>query len=43
MLGQGEAMFEGIDLPALGYAPIEQVPGEKALHIVLAKQRGETR
>jgi len=38
MLGQGEAMFEGIDLPTLGYAPIEQVPGEKALHIVLAKR-----
>jgi len=37
VLGQGEAMFEGIDLRALGYAPIEQVMGERALHIVLAK------
>jgi dihydrofolate reductase len=38
VLGRGEAMFAGIDLPALGYAPVEQVPGEGALHVVLAKK-----
>jgi dihydrofolate reductase len=37
VLGQGEAMFQGIDLRALGYAPTEQVMGERALHVVLAK------
>jgi dihydrofolate reductase len=37
VLGSGEAMFAGIDLPALGYAPLEQKSGEKALHIVLSK------
>jgi dihydrofolate reductase len=37
VLGRGEAMFEGIDLRALGYRPTEQVMGERALHIVLAK------
>ena len=37
VLGQGEAMFAGIDFPALGFAPAEQVTGEGALHIVLAK------
>ena len=37
VLGQGEAMFEGIDLPALGFTPTEQVVGERALHVVLAK------
>jgi dihydrofolate reductase len=37
VLGQGEAMFAGIDLPALGYAPVEQKLGEGALHIVLSK------
>jgi dihydrofolate reductase len=37
VLGSGEAMFAGIDLPALGYAPVEQKAGENALHIVLAK------
>jgi hypothetical protein len=30
-------MFQGIDLRALGYAPTEQVMGERALHVVLAK------
>jgi dihydrofolate reductase len=38
LLGQGEAMFAGLDLPGLGYAAVEQVMGEKALHIVLAKK-----
>jgi dihydrofolate reductase len=38
MLGNGEAMFAGIDLPALGYAAVEQVLGEGALHVVLAKK-----
>jgi len=38
MLGQGEAMFAGLDIPGLGYAPVEQVMGEKALHLVLARK-----
>jgi len=38
VLGQGEAMFAGLDIPGLGYAPVEQVMGEKALHLVLAKK-----
>ena len=38
VLGQGEAMFAGLDLPGLGYAAVEQVMGEKALHLVLAKK-----
>jgi dihydrofolate reductase len=37
MLGQGEALFEGIDLRALGYRVTEHVPTEKATHIVLAR------
>jgi len=36
-LGQGEALFSGIDLHALGYRTIEHVPTERATHIVLAK------
>lgn len=38
VLGQGEAMFAGLDLPSLGYTEVEQVMGEKALHLVLAKK-----
>ncbi|EJZ17365.1 dihydrofolate reductase family protein [Rhizobium sp. Pop5] len=37
VLGQGEAMFTGIDLPALGFRVTEHVASEHATHIVLAK------
>ncbi|PDT15517.1 deaminase [Rhizobium sp. J15] len=37
VLGQGEAMFAGIDLPALGFSVRQHVASEKATHIVLAK------
>ncbi|MFS8148492.1 dihydrofolate reductase family protein [Rhizobium sp. BR 249] len=37
LLGQGEAMFAGIDLPALGFRVTEHVASEKATHIVLVK------
>lgn len=36
-LGQGESLFSGMDLPALGYRTVEHVPTERATHIVLAK------
>ncbi|PDT00998.1 deaminase [Rhizobium chutanense] len=37
VLGKGEAMFAGIDLPALGFRVVEHVATEHATHIVLAK------
>jgi dihydrofolate reductase len=37
MLGQGEALFDGIDLRALGYHTVEHVATEHATHIVLAR------
>jgi len=37
VLGRGEALFEGIDLRALGYQVREHVAGEAATHIVLAR------
>ncbi|ACI55504.1 bifunctional deaminase-reductase domain protein [Rhizobium leguminosarum bv. trifolii WSM2304] len=37
VLGKGEAMFTGIDLPALGFRVAEHVATEHATHIVLAK------
>ncbi len=36
-LGQGEALFSGLDLRSLGYRTIEHVPTDRATHIVLAK------
>jgi dihydrofolate reductase len=37
VLGKGEAMFTGIDLPALGFRVAEHAASEHATHIVLAK------
>jgi dihydrofolate reductase len=37
VLGQGEAMFAGIDLPALGFRVTEHQASEYATHIVLAR------
>ena len=36
-LGQGEPLFDGIDLRALGYRTVEHVATDRATHIVLAK------
>ena len=37
VLGQGEALFEGIDLRALGYSVTERVATENATHVVLTR------
>jgi dihydrofolate reductase len=37
VLGQGEAMFVGVDLPALGFRVTEHQASENATHIVLAR------
>ena len=37
MLGQGEAMFAGVDLPALGYRVAEHQATELATHVVLSR------
>ncbi|CAN5159121.1 dihydrofolate reductase family protein [soil metagenome] len=37
MLGQGEALFAGIDLPGLGYRVTETVATELATHLVLTR------
>jgi dihydrofolate reductase len=37
LLGQGEAMFAGIDLPALGFSVTERQASEHATHVVLAR------
>jgi dihydrofolate reductase len=38
VLGQGEALFTGLDLPALGFSVTERKPTENATHIVLEKR-----
>ena len=42
-LGQGETMFDGIDLPALGFGVTEQVNSTDAMHVVLTKHAGEAK
>jgi hypothetical protein len=37
VLGRGEALLAGIDLPALGYAVTEHVSSGHAMHVVLTK------
>jgi len=37
LLGRGEALFAGIDLPGLGYRVTEMVPSDSATHVVLAR------
>jgi len=37
LLGRGESLFEGLDLPALGYRVAEHAQGERAAHIVIAR------
>lgn len=39
VLGSGEALFTGLDLPALGYQVTERVATEQATHVVLKHQR----
>ena len=37
LLGRGENLFAGIDLPALGYQVTESVAGEAATHVVIGR------
>jgi dihydrofolate reductase len=37
LLGRGENLFSGLDLPSLGYGVTEHAPTEHATHVVLAK------
>ena len=38
LLGAGEPLLTGIDLPALGYTCTEHVPTEKATHVVMTRR-----
>jgi dihydrofolate reductase len=37
-IGAGERLFDGLDLPALGYGVSQVVAGERATHVVLARR-----
>ena len=37
LLGEGEALFSGINLPKLGFTPVKIIPGENATHIIFKR------
>jgi dihydrofolate reductase len=37
-LGNGETIFEGLNLRELGYKVDETIPGERATHLIVRKQ-----
>ena len=37
VLGKGESLFDGIDLPKLGFRPARSAAGEDALHVILTR------
>jgi len=40
LLGRGEPFWQGLDLPALGYAVIESTAGERATHLRIGRSGG---
>lgn len=42
VLGRGEPLWEGLDLPALGYEVIESTAGERATHVRIGRLAGRT-
>ncbi|WP_109126986.1 dihydrofolate reductase family protein [Dyella sp. C11] len=38
LMGRGENLFAGLDLPALGYECVDSRPGERALHVFLRRR-----
>jgi dihydrofolate reductase len=38
LLGRGESLFEGLDLPALGYEVVRREAGERAMHVFVARR-----
>jgi dihydrofolate reductase len=38
LMGSGESLFAGVDLPALGYRCTQNISTEHVMHVVLAKQ-----
>jgi len=41
LLGDGEPLFAGIDLPSLGYRRVEQQASSAVMHVVLRRSRGD--
>ncbi len=40
LLGEGEHLFAGINLPQLGFTPYKIVHGESAMHVLISSKKG---
>jgi dihydrofolate reductase len=40
LFGAGEPLFQGLDLPALGYECATSIAGERATHVLLRRRAG---
>lgn len=40
LLGAGEPLWQGLDLPSLGYEIVENRPGEKTTHLLISRKAG---
>jgi dihydrofolate reductase len=38
LLGEGEPLFSGINLPQLGFTTVRSVPGENATHVFITRK-----
>ena len=38
LLGSGESLFQGLDLPALGYRVADRITGEGAMHVFIRRE-----
>jgi len=38
LMGSGEALFAGVDLPVLGYEAVKHVAGERGTHVYLRRR-----
>jgi hypothetical protein len=38
LLGRGERLFDGVDLPALGYSCTQHVATPRVMHLVFARR-----
>ena len=43
VLGEGENLFQGLDLRALGYQGVESVAGTRATHVILRRTDAPTK
>jgi dihydrofolate reductase len=39
LIGEGEELFHGLDMRALGYTVVERIEGERAMHVLIRREK----